>query len=588
MKKHIQSLLTAALQRVCEQQKIVLDPWPMIQVERARDRRQGDFATNIAMVLAKLLKRAPREVAQLIVEQLAPSDKLHSVQVAGPGFINFTMTATALQEVVKTILDAGPQYGHNHIGKQQPILIEFVSTNPTGPLHVGHGRGAAYGSAVASLLTASGFDVHREYYVNDAGRQMQILAVSVWLRYLEIAGEVMTFPKNAYQGDYIRDIAKALWADKKSNLVRAIADVFVDVPADEDEYGRGDKEAHIDGLISNAKRLLTSACFDEVRQLALDTIMADIRLDLNHFGVEFEHWFSERSLERSGAVMRCIERLAAQGYVYEAAGARWFKSTELGDDKDRVLVRDNGQSTYFAADIAYHINKFERGFDKMIDVWGSDHHGYVPRVKAALQALGVQADKLSVQLVQFAVLYRGKEKIQMSTRSASYVTLKELFDEVGVDATRFFYVMRKPEQHLDFDLDLAKSQSQDNPVYYIQYAHARICSVLRQMEERGLSLDPDLALQSLALLSLEAERLLLWQLQRYPEVIQTAALQYAPHNLANFLRELATEFHTYYNGCQFLVEDDALRAARVSLIMATRQTLANGLGLLGVRAPEVM
>ena len=588
MKKVIQSLLAEALVSLKKEQRWDLPGMPTIQIERARDPSHGDFATNLAMVLAKLVKRAPREIAQMLVEHLPVTEQVQDVQIAGPGFINFTLSNAALQAVVMTVLAEKEQFGQSQIGQRKRIMVEFVSTNPTGPLHVGHGRGAAYGSAVSNLLAACNFDVHREYYINDAGRQMQILAASVWLRYLALCGEVVPFPSNGYQGDYILEIAKDLLEKQQQNYYHNVTDVFANVPPDQNEQGEGDKEAHIDGIIKNAKHLLTPKSFDTILQLALDTIIDGIRQDLSHFRIEFEHWFSERALQDSGAVMYCIERLAEQGYVYEKAGAKWFKATDFGDDKDRVLIRDNGQTTYFAADIAYHLDKFERGFATVMDVWGSDHHGYVPRVRAAMQALNINEKQLVVQLVQFAVLYRGKERVQMSTRSGSYVTLRELCDEVGVDAARFFYVMRKAEQHLDFDLELAKSQSQDNPVYYIQYAHARVCSVMRQMHEKSLVHNEALGLASLALLKEEVERLLLWQLQRYPEVIEASALQYAPHTLANFLRELATDFHTYYNGHQFLVKNEALRAARICLIQAVRQTLANGLALLGVRAPEAM
>ena len=588
MRAHIQSLLSEALAALRTELELDDNTLPTIYVERARDRSHGDFASNLAMVLAKSVKRSPRELAQTIVDHIPASSQIQSIQVAGPGFINFVMTDIALQQVVSEVLQEKSHYGHSEVGQQQRVMIEFVSTNPTGPLHVGHGRGAAYGAAMASLLSAAGFDVHREYYVNDAGRQMQILAVSVWLRYLALCGENFQFPKNAYQGDYIIDIAKLLEQRHQTAWCFDTGQVFNDVPPDENEAGEGDKEAHIDALIDNAKSLLGVDRFDQLIDLALAEILRDIRADLSHFGIEFEHWFSERQLQHSGAVTACIERLKQAGYVYEQAGALWFQATEFGDDKDRVLVRDNGQTTYFAADIAYHLDKFQRNFETVIDVWGADHHGYMARIKAAMQALDVDPDTLVIQLVQFAVLYRDKEKVQMSTRSGSYVTLRELCDEVGVDAARFFYVMRKADQHLDFDLNLAKSQSQDNPVYYIQYAHARICSVLRQLEEQKLGYDEQQGLAALSKLSEPQERHLLWQLQRYPEVLEVSALQYEPHTLANFMREIANNFHAYYNGCQFLVTDEFLRAARISLIKAVRQVIANGLTLLGVSAPETM
>jgi len=450
---------------------------------------------------------------------------------------------------------------------------------------VGHGRGAAYGAAVADLLAAAGFQVHREYYVNDAGRQMDILAASVWLRYLELCGEPVPFPANGYRGQYVFDIAQNLYIGQGEALHHAIANVLEDLPPDAPE---GDKEIYIDALIGRAKRLLGEAGYRTVFDLGLDSILADIRQDLEEFGVVYEEWFSERSLTAERKVERAIERLKKSKHTYEKDGALWFRSSDYGDKKDRVLVRDNGQTTYFASDIAYHMDKLERGFERVIDVWGADHHGYVPRVKAALQALGDDPQQLDVLLVQFAILYRGGEKVQMSTRSGEFVTLRELRGEVGNDAARFFYVMRKCEQHLDFDLDLAKSESADNPVYYIQYADARVCSVMRQLDEKGLGFEEETAKLYLDRLTESHEQDLLVSLSRYPEVVEAAALNHEPHQLAHYLRELANDFHTYYNAHQFLVEADDLRYARVYLILAVRQVIANGLGLLGVSAPETM
>jgi len=484
------------------------------------------------------------------------------------------------------VLASGEAYGRSAIGDDKPVQVEFVSANPTGPLHVGHGRGAAYGAAVADLLTAVGFKVHREYYVNDAGRQMDILAVSVWLRYLDLCGEKLAFPANGYKGDYVWDIAADLHR-KHGDAYRHDAEIVLsNLPADEPEGG--DKEQYIDALVNRAKELLGEVAYRQVFDAGLNSILDDIRRDLEGFGVVYEAWFSERSLTESGAVGRAIERLKEAGHLYEEGGAWWFRSSDFGDEKDRVVVRDNGQTTYFASDIAYHMQKLERGFERVIDVWGADHHGYVPRVKAALTALGDAANRLDVLLVQFAILYRGKEKVPMSTRSGQFVTLRELRAEVGDDAARFFYVMRRCEQHMDFDLELAKSQSNDNPVYYIQYAHARVCSVLRQMGEKGLEHDEKQGLANLSQLSEAHEQALLTRLARYPEVLEAAALNHEPHQLAHFLRDLANEFHTYYNAHQFLVDEAALRDARLCLIRAVRQVLANGLNLLGVSAPESM
>ena len=588
MKHHLAQLLTDAVHGLQAGGGLPAELDIAIQVDRTRDRAHGDFASNIAMTLAKAARAKPRDVADKIVAALPASAQVAKVEIAGPGFINFHLTAAAYHRVVGEVLEEGVQYGRSDLGAGRSVQVEFVSANPTGPLHVGHGRGAAYGAAVADLLEAVGYRVHREYYVNDAGRQMDILGTSVYLRYLELCGEQFAFPSNGYKGDYVWDIAATLHRRHGDALRHPAAEMFNDIPADAGADGSGDKEAHIDALIGRARELLGPTRYREVFDLGLNTILDDIRRDLQEFGVEYAEWFSERSLTDNGTVARTIERLKNSGHVYEKDGALWFRSTDYGDEKDRVVVRDNGQTTYFASDIAYHMNKMERGYTRVIDVWGADHHGYVPRVKAALAAIGDDPAKLDVLLVQFAILYRGGEKAQMSTRSGEFVTLRELRQEVGKDACRFFYVMRKCEQHLDFDLDLAKSQSADNPVYYIQYAHARVMSVLRQLADKGLSWNAREGAAHLHRLTESHETDLMVSLSRYPEVIENAAANHEPHQVAHYLRELANDFHTYYNAHQFLVEDSALRNARLNLIQATRQVLANGLGLLGVSAPDSM
>ncbi|MDT8386681.1 MAG: arginine--tRNA ligase [Thiogranum sp.] len=586
MKQHLSQLLSEALQALKTQGVLPVDTDIAIGMERTRDRSHGDFASNLAMVLSKIARRKPRELAEQLIAALPPSGQIRKVEVAGPGFINFFLTSDAYHHAVAQALELGQAYGRSRIGAGQPVQVEFVSANPTGPLHVGHGRGAAYGATVADLLDALGYKTHREYYVNDAGRQMDILATSVYLRYLDLCGIEFTFPSNGYKGDYVWDIGASLHRKYGDELKYSAAELFEGVPAD--EPAGGDKEAHIDGLIERCKILLDATRYREVFDLGLDSILENIRRDLEEFGVHYDEWFSERSLADTGAVTRAIERLQQSGYTYEKNGALWFRSTDFGDEKDRVMVRDNGQTTYFASDVAYHMNKMERGYARVIDIWGADHHGYVPRVKAALRALGDDADKLDVLLVQFAILYRGGEKAQMSTRSGEFVTLRELRQEVGNDAARFFYVMRKCEQHMDFDLDLAKSESSDNPVYYIQYAHARIASVFRQLQEKNLQWDNGAGMENLGRLSEAHEDALLVSVARYPEVVEVAALQHEPHQLAHFLRDLANEFHTYYNAHQFLVEDAALRNARLTLIKAAQQVISNGLNLLGVSAPDSM
>ncbi|MFP4075569.1 MAG: arginine--tRNA ligase [Halochromatium sp.] len=593
MKQQIQGLVRAALEQLIAQ--AILDPdtfsdgLPEPQIERTRDDSHGDFATNAAMVLAKRARTKPRALAERIVAALPGSSFIERVEIAGPGFINFHLAADAFHAQVAEIIAQGPSFGRSRPGAGKRVQVEFVSANPTGPLHVGHGRGAAYGAVVADLLEAVGFDVHREYYVNDAGRQMDILCASVWLRYLELCGETLRFPSNGYKGDYVWDIAASLHREHGDDYRVAADLVMAGLPADAIAgEPNGDKEAHIDGVIANAKRLLGDNRYRFVFELGLNTILDDIRQDLGEFGAHYQEWYSERTLTESGAVNRAIERLRAAGHLYTQAGALWFRSSAFGDEKDRVLVRENGQTTYFASDIAYHMDKLERGFERVIDVWGADHHGYVPRVKAALTALGDAAERLDVLLVQFAVLYRGGEKVQMSTRSGEFVTLRQLRKEVGRDAARFFYVMRRCEQHMDFDLDLAKSQSADNPVYYCQYAHARVESVLRQAADRGILVEPSPGIRHLDRLGEPHELALLKILPRYPEVVEAAALGHEPHLLTTYLRELANAFHTYYNAHQFLVDDDALRDARIKLILAVRQVLRNGLGLIGVSAPEQM
>jgi len=590
MKQQLASLIQTAIDTLKSREVLPADLSPNIQIDRTRDASHGDYACNIALMLAKPARSKPRDLAEKIVAALPGSDEIEKVEIAGPGFINFTLSTATTYAVVGAVLEAGEAYGRSAVGGDKTVQVEFVSANPTGPLHVGHGRGAAYGAAVADLLAAVGFRVHREYYVNDAGRQMDILSASVWLRYLDLcgenAGDELPFPVNGYKGDYVWDIATTLQREHGDAFRHAAQTVLSNLPAD--ETSGGDKERYIDAVINRAKELLGDAAFRTVFDTGLNSILDDIRHDLEGFGVVYDKWFSERTLTESGAVGRAVERLRDAGHLYEKDGAWWFRSTDFGDEKDRVVVRDNGQTTYFASDIAYHTQKLERGFDRVIDVWGADHHGYVPRVKAALTALGDDAGKLDVLLVQFAILYRGGEKAQMSTRSGEFVTLRELRKEVGDDAARFFYVMRKCEQHMDFDLDLAKSQSSDNPVYYIQYAHARVCSVLRQLTEKGLTHNSDNGLSRLAVLNEPHEQALLTGLSRYPEVVETAALNHEPHQLAHFLRELANDFHTYYNAHQFLVDDAAVRDARLCLIRAIRQVIANGLGLLAVSAPEAM
>ncbi len=552
-------------------------------VERARDSHHGDFATNIAMRLAKSVGTNPRALAAQIIEHLPESDFVDKVEIAGPGFINFHVGSAAFHHELATILDSGDTYGRQEAKEKPRYLLEFVSANPTGPLHVGHGRHAAFGATIGNLLDAAGYPVDREYYVNDAGRQMDILGVSVWIRMLQQSGNQMPFPEAGYKGDYISEIATSVDA---SNLREVSVDELrSSLP---DDAPDGDKEEFISALIDKANELLGEDRFRQLTCESLDSIRADIEDDLRGFGIEFDHWFSEQSLSDDGLIKTALDVLKDRGMLYEKDGATWFRAMEYGDEKDRVVVRDNGKTTYFAADIAYHYGKRKRGYDQLIDVLGSDHHGYVARVRAGLAAMGYESESLEVPFVQFVNLYRAGERLSMSTRSGDFVTLRQLREEVGNDAARFFYVMRSNDQHLDFDLELAKSHSNDNPVYYIQYAHARISSVFRQLEEKSLTWDSASGIDNFAGLTEIHEKALMRTLSRYPEVIDLAANNRAPQHLANYLRDLANEFHTYYNAHQFIVDEEGLRNARLTLIAATRQVIANGLGILGVSAPDSM
>jgi arginyl-tRNA synthetase len=555
-------------------------------VERTRDPAHGDFACNLAMQLARTARKNPRQLAQAIVAALPASELVTRVEIAGPGFINFFLAPAAYGAELGQVLEAGDAYGRGNSGAGRKAIVEFVSANPTGPLHVGHGRHAAFGATLANLLAAVGWQVHREYYVNDAGRQMDILAASVWLRYLELCGEVFAFPANGYRGEYVRQISAKLHAAEAGRLRHPAAEVFAALPPD--EPAGGDKDKYIDAVVARMRALLGPADFRRVFDLGLDDILGDIREDLAGFGVTFDRWYSERSLGDNGAIDRALARLTDQQRVYEKDGALWFRATEFGDEKDRVVVRENGQKTYFASDIAYHLEKRERGFDLLLDVLGADHHGYVARVRAGLVAMGEPGDSLEVRLVQFVSLFRGGEKAQMSTRSGEFITLRELRREVGNDAARLFYVMRSNDQHLDFDLELAKSRSNDNPVYYVQYAHARVASVLRQLKDRGLELDRAAGLAALPTLDDPHEQALMTNVTRWPELLELAAAQRAPHMVVHYLRELATAFHAYYNAQQFIVDDSALRNARLVLVLAAQQVIRNGLAILGVSAPETM
>lgn len=596
MNTAIQAALDHAVQTLQAQNVLPSDWNNTSNLTRTKDRSHGDFASNIAMIASKAAGMKPRDLAEKILAALPEVADISKAEIAGPGFINFFLNADQRFAVLDQIQAQQATYGRTQANAEKRVQVEFVSANPTSSLHVGHGRGAAYGMTVANLLEATGAKVDREYYVNDAGRQMDILATSTYLRYLELTGQELVFPKNAYQGDYVKEIAQSI-IDKDGDIyVRPVADVYKDVPedvqyaAEPDAEGNkvvisGDKEKHIDGLIFNSQTLLNEG-YRVFHQAALKAILDDIKDDLGEFGVTFNQWFSEATLtEKIGEALQTLDQ---RGFLYEKDGNIWFKSTDFGDEKDRVVKRRNGQTTYFASDIAYHLNKLQRGYTDIIDIWGSDHHGYIARVKAAIDALGYDSKKLTVLLVQFVSLWRGGEMVQMSSRSGQFVTLRDLRKEVGNDAARFYYVMRKSEQHIDFDLDLAVSQSKDNAVYYIQYAHARICRMLEKAASTGVNFDATTARGLAAKLELEAETEILAKLAAYPEIVVRAANSYEPHQIGNYLKELAALFHGWYNDNKVLGDDAELTQARLLLSVNVRQVLRNGLELLGVSAPESM
>ncbi len=586
MIRHLQELLEKAVDDLQRKGIFPKELEPQIFFERTRSKEHGDFATNMALTLAKPLKKNPREIAQLIADELIESLHVAKVEIAGPGFLNFFLTENCRRQIVKQILKLGDSFGENDFGNNKHVTVEYVSANPTGPLHVGHGRGAAYGASLSNILEKCGYKVHREYYVNDNGRQMDILATSVWLRYIELCGNPVVFPSNGYQGDYIVDIARKVRKKYGDKFLFTGQELFEGVPADEKDGG--DKELHIDGLIANAKHLLGKESYDKVFQIALKNILKGIKQDLEKFNVEFDTWFSEKQLHEGDTIDRVLKILKDKGYLYEKDGALWFMATHFGDDLDRVVQRENGQKTYFASDIAYLMNKFERGFEGALYAFGADHHGYIPRLKAAAKGLDINPDDIEIVLIQFANLIKDGKKVQMGTRKGLFVTLSQLVDDVGVDAARFFYVMRSHDQHLDFDLDLAKSQNSENPVFYIQYAHARICSIFDKLEQQGLQHNKEIGNASLALLTEDQEQDLFRSISSYPEILTAAARTRSPHLVANFLRELAQNFHSYYNAHQVSVDDENLRNARLNLSKATKIIIADGLKLLGASAPTSM
>ncbi|ACL06175.1 Arginyl-tRNA synthetase [Desulfatibacillum aliphaticivorans] len=556
MKEILAEMITRAAFKAHEQGVLPSDAIPQPGLEEPKQEAHGDFSTNIAMVMAKVQKMAPRKIAEAIVDNLEdPENFLVKTEIAGPGFINFYLRPSLWQRVVKGILDKGDEYGRSQIGAGQKVQVEFVSANPTGPLHVGHGRGAAVGDALAALLDMCGFEVEREYYINDSGRQIRTLGLSTWLRYCELKGKEIDFPKDCYQGDYIKDLAKRIQDENLADL---------------------DSMEEEDAVLWCAR-------------FAANDILDGIKQDLKDFRVVHDVWFSEQSLYDDNSVQNALEHFEKTGDIYEKDGAKWFKTEDRGDEKDRVVVRNNGLTTYFASDIAYHKNKFDRGFDRVIDVWGADHHGYVARMKAAVDAVGRDKDAFEVVLVKLVNLLRDGEPLAMTTRGGTFETLADVVNEVGADAARFIFLSRHYESPLDFDLELAKKQTNENPVWYVQYVHARICSIEAKAKDFPVSLDFDWDRDEEILKEIEEIRLMK-ALARYPEVVEGAARTLEPHRIVFYLRELASAFHSFYHDHMVLKEDQTpvLTKARLDLVTTVRQVIRNGLALLGVSAPESM
>ncbi len=543
---NLKNSIREALETTLSQKEIQIDQIPDIKVEVPREKEHGDYATNIAMVMAKHFKRAPRQIAEIITENI-DSDLIKDISVAGPGFINFELKNDWLYETIDLIDEYEDRYGEVDFGNNKKVLIEFVSANPTGPLHVGHSRGAVVGDMTANIMETAGYEVDREYYFNDTGNQINILAESTLIRYKQLFDIDVELPENSYQGEYLINIA-------------------------EDLKNKWGKE-----LLDKKEEQQLRIC----RDFAFEKLKTKIEKDLEYFGIKFDNWFYESTLH-NGDIENAIEILKDKGYVYEKNEAIWFKATEFGDDKDRVIIKSDESLTYLAADIAYHLDKIERGYDKLINIWGADHHGYIDRVKASIQALGYPKDILEVIIVQIVTLIRGGEKVTMSKRAGEFVTMRDVIDEVGRDAARYFYIMRSSDSHFDFNLELAKEESSNNPVYYIQYAHARIHSILENAGE----LDTENA--DLSLLDKEAEIELIKWMAHYPVVIKDSADSHQPHILANYAYDLANAFHVFYNKCQVITEDEELSKARLKLVVSLQQVLKNLFSVLGINAPEHM
>ncbi|MFH1581831.1 MAG: arginine--tRNA ligase [Pseudomonadota bacterium] len=554
MKQKIKNLILKAALNAYEKGDLPSSEFPDVEVDAPRIEFHGDFSTNVAMVMASIQKMQPKRIAEAIIKNIEdPKKVIAKTEIAGPGFINFFINSLSWHPVLRRVHEEDDRYGASDIGRGSKIQVEFVSSNPTGPLHVGHGRGAAVGDAVANILLFCGYDVEKEYYINDSGRQINTLGRSVFLRYRQLLGENIEFPDDCYQGDYIRDLAGRIKEDKGR--------VFLDQKEDEAVF--------------------------YCAQFAAKNIIVGIRDDLKSFGVEFDNWFSEQSLYDSGKVDKVLNDFRSRDIIYEKDGAHWFKTTGFGDEKDRVVVRNNGQATYFASDIAYHRDKFDRGFERVIDIWGADHHGYIPRIKASIEAAGYSKDRFDVILVQLVNLLRGGEPVAMSTRAGEFITLKDVIDEVGTDAARFIFLTRHHESPLDFDLELAKKKTNENPVFYVQYVHARISSIIRKGREKGIK-DIGWDEKAIAMLKETEEINLIKSMDSYPEMVRLSAEFMEPHRITFYLMNLASSFHAYYNKHRVLIDDPLLTGARLYLVVAVKKVIKNGLTLLGVSAPEKM
>jgi arginyl-tRNA synthetase len=581
LKKEIENLVQESIQSSKILEKIELGAVE-IEINRTKSPKYGEYSCNVALQLAKILGLSPIKIADEIIKNMEKTGEIKKTIVAPPGFINFYLSESKKNEVIRTILEHKKDYGTAR-NTHTKILLEFVSSNPTGPLHIGHGRHAAYGDSLANLLRKAGNNVRTEYYINDAGRQIDILVISVLIKLLKNKGIWLKQPIISYQGAYIEDIAQQIYALFKTNIQS-----LLDNGVFNKTYLTKTKDEEVDLIINDFKKHLGTDLFSTLSNAVTEIVVKNIKNDLKNFGVIFDNWFSEKEMINKGQIKQSISVLKDKKYVYKDGGALWFKTSKFNDDKDRVVLREDGSSTYFASDVAYHLDKRNRGFDLLLNVLGSDHHGYVPRLKAGLEAMDHPAESLEAILIQFVSLFRGNKKIQMSTRAGDFVPLVELLEEVGKDAARFFYVSRSNDQHLNFDLDLAKAQNNDNPVYYIQYAHARIYKVFQELSRNDIDFDKNSGISNLGLLSTNHETQIITKLGDYPNVIELSAGNYSVHSLANYLLEIAQFFHSYYNAHRFIVADNEIRNARLALIAAVAIVIKDGLSILGVSAPEQM